>query len=241
MLGLQRALSLIFPDQCLLCPELVESNGGLCASCWRDMPFIRGAVCDACGAPLPGSDVEPGDHCDDCLSLTRPWSRGRAALSYRDAGRRLVLLLKHADRPDLAGPAAAWLEKSGKSALLPDTLLVPVPIHRARLLSRRYNQSAELCRALARRTGLPYCGDALIRTRRTVIQDGLGVDARFTNVAGAIRFNPRRQELLAGRRVCIVDDVMTSGATLAACAEACRQAQSGEVFVLALARVTKDH
>ena len=239
MLGLQRALSLIYPNQCLLCPELVETSGGLCGACWRKMPFLRGLVCDACGTTLPGAEDDPGAQCDDCLTRARPWDRGRAALSYRDAARKLVLKLKHGDRPDLARPAAAWLEAAARPFLTPDLLLLPVPIHKSRLLSRRYNQSVELGRALARRTGLAFCPDALIRTRRTVVQDGLGVDARFANVDGALVPNPKRLRVLDGREVCIVDDVMTSGATLSVATDACLEAGATRVCVVVLARVEK--
>lgn len=241
MLGMQRALSLVYPDQCILCPELVERSGGLCPTCWRAMPFLRGLVCDACGLGLPGI-AEGGDDvlCDDCLTIARPWVRGRAALGYRDAGRRLVLMLKHGDRPDLAGPASTWLEAAGRPLFTPETVLVPVPIHWSRLLRRRYNQSAELTRALARRTGLPHCSDALVRTRKTPVQDGLTADGRFLNVAGSMAAHPKRAHMLRGRDVCLLDDVMTSGATLAVAAEACLEAGARQVCVLVLARVAKE-
>lgn len=239
MLGMQRVLSLIYPDQCLLCPEAVETSGGLCGACWRKMPFLRGLVCDACGTSLPGSEEDSGVICDDCLSMPRPWAKGRAALSYRDGARQMVLKLKHGDRPDLAKPAAAWLQAAAQTLLTPEMLLLPVPIHASRLLARRYNQSVEMSRALARRTGLEFCPDALIRTRSTVVQDGMGVDARFANVAGAIAPNPKRHGVMAGRKVCIVDDVMTSGATLSVASEACHEAGATQVCVLVLARVEK--
>lgn len=239
MLGMQRALSLIFPDQCVLCPELVETSGGLCASCWREVTFLRGLVCDACGAALHGEDDGVAALCDDCLSTPRPWDRGRAAFSYGGTGRRLVLALKHGDRPDLTGPAAQWLERAGAPFLEPETLLVPVPIHWSRLLRRRYNQSVELARALSRRTGHQLCPDALVRVRRTMVQDGLGVDQRFANVVGAIEAHPRRREMLEGRNLCLIDDVMTSGATLSAAAKACHDVGATRVSVLVLARVEK--
>lgn len=241
MLGMQRALSLVYPDQCLLCPELVERSGGLCPACWRDMPFLRGLVCDACGLPLPGvGEGDAGVLCDDCLTLTRPWVRGRAALAYRDAGRRLILMLKHGDRPDLARPASVWLEAAGRNMFTPETVLVPIPIHWSRLVRRRYNQSAELTRALSRRTGLAHCPDALARGRKTPVQDGLTADGRFLNVAGSMGAHPKRAQMLRGRDVCLVDDVMTSGATLAVAAEACLEAGARQVCVLALARVSKE-
>ena len=123
--------------------------------------------------------------------------------------------------------------------LTPGTVLVPVPIHWSRLLRRRYNQSAELGRALARQTGLRFVPDALIRTRRTPVQEGLTADGRFLNVAGSISVHARRADALIGRDVCLVDDVMTSGATLAAATEACLEAGARRVCVLVLARVEK--
>lgn len=239
MLGMQRALSLIYPDQCVLCPELVETAGGLCASCWRDVAFLRGLVCDRCGASLPGDDDGSDVFCDECLVTWRPWEKGRAVFSYRGAGRRFILALKHGDRPDLAGPAAVWLAHAGRPVLRRESLIVPVPIHWSRLLKRRYNQSVELARALSRNTDLDFCPDALVRVRRTPIQDGLGVEQRFANVADAITPHPRRRSILQGREVCLIDDVMTSGATLGAATEACLDAGARRVSVLVLARVEK--
>lgn len=239
MRQLQRALSLIYPDQCIVCDTLVETSGGLCASCWRQTPFISGLVCDACGVSLPGQDDDGPVHCDDCLAVARPWESGRAVLTYRDVGRRIVLSLKHGDRTDLAPSAAGWMQQAGKPLLTPDTLLIPIPIHWSRLIARRYNQAAELSRALAKRTGLDHCPDALLRTRRTVRQDGMTVDQRFANLNGAIVPNPRRAEKLNGRHVCLIDDVMTSGATLTIAAGAALEAGARRVCILVLARVEK--
>jgi predicted amidophosphoribosyltransferase len=237
MLGLQRALSIIYPHQCVLCAAQVENEGGLCGACWKDTPFIDGLVCDACGVPLPGYDTG-GARCDDCIRAPRVWSAGRAALRYEGNGRRIVLALKHGDRIDLAQPAAGWMESAGHEVLTPDTLLVPVPIHWSRLLRRRYNQAAELSRALAKRTGLEACQDALERTRRTVPQAG-PVAQRQANIEGSVRPNPKRLEVLSGRRVCLIDDVMTSGATLNACAASAYDAGAEQVFIMVLARVAK--
>lgn len=239
MSRMQRALSLLYPDQCVLCPELVDGPGALCPSCWRDMPFLRGLVCDGCGAPLTGGSVAERAFCDDCISARRPWDCGRAALGYRDSGRRLVLALKHGDRPDLAWPAAAWMQSAGAQVLRPGTLLVPVPVHWSRLIARRYNQAAELTRALGRRAGLDVLPDALWRQKRTRVQDGMTVHQRHENLEGAIAAHRTRGALLRGREVCLIDDVMTSGATLAASTAACHDAGASRVSVLVLARVMK--
>lgn len=236
---LQRALSLIYPDQCIVCDTLVETSGGLCSTCWRRTPFIEGLVCDTCGVSLPGHDEGAIVHCDDCLGANRPWDKGRAVLAYRETGRRIVLALKHGDRTDLAPALAGWLARAGKELINPETVLVPVPAHWSRLVARRYNQAAELSRALAARSSLEHCPNALVRTRRTRRQDGMTVDQRFVNVTGAIALNPRRRTRIDGRNVCLIDDVMTSGATLAAGTQALLEAGAAEVCILVLARVEK--
>ena len=237
---MQAAVHLVFPPQCLSCDALVTTDFGLCARCWRETPFIAGLTCDCCGMPLPGDDPGHAVQCDDCLVIARPWSRGRAAMLYRDNGRRLVMALKHGDRLDLAKPAAGWLHRVAAPLLAPDTLLAPVPLHWLRMLKRRYNQSALLAGALARRTDLPHCPDLLIRARNTRSQEGRDREGRFANVADAFKVNPKRLWQVQGRPVLLVDDVMTSGATLAACAEACLAAGAARVDVVVLTRVAKD-
>lgn len=237
---MQAALHLIYPPQCLSCDERVTTDFGLCGPCWRDTPFITGLVCDQCGTPLPGSQDGSAALCDDCLTIARPWSQGRAALLYRDNARLLVLALKHGDRLDLARPAAQWLLHAAQPMLRPDMLVAPIPLHWLRLVRRRYNQSALLAAGLARLAGLDHCPDLLIRRRHTPSQEGRGREARFANMAGALHAHPRRAARIEGRHILLVDDVMTSGATLAAAAEACVAHGAAGVSVLVLARVAKD-
>jgi ComF family protein len=189
--------------------------------------------------PLPGEDDMGDVQCDDCMRIARPWSRGYAAMLYRDNARKLVLGLKHGDRTDLAKPSARWMV-----SMLPDvpqdTLVVPVPLHWLRFLKRRYNQAGLLAREVARQTGLTYLPDALQRPRATKPMDGVSRDSRFVAMESAIVPHPKRSSALQGRRVLLVDDVMTSGATLAAATEACKEAGADHIDVLVLARVAKD-
>jgi ComF family protein len=239
-LNFQTAVSLIYPPRCLCCGGQVDSDFGLCGTCWKDTPFIGGSICDLCGSPLPGDDHGDLLKCDDCMRTPRPWAKGRAALLYRNNAKRLVLALKHGDRQEIAEPAALWMSRVIEDLPLENALIVPIPLHWMRLLKRRYNQSALLAQALGRHIGLSVCPDMLQRQRRTQSMDGLTREVRFTSVKGAIRAHPRRRHRIAGRPVLLVDDVMTSGATLSSATDACLAAGSGPVYVVTLARVTKD-
>ena len=244
--GLQRLVGAlvdtVYPPVCLTCDATVLEMGTLCAACWRDTAFISGLVCEHCGSEQPGHPSDGPVICDDCLSHPRPWNRGRAVMAYGGAGRRLVLGLKYADRHDAVAPAAGWLLRATQPLLRADTIIAPVPLHRWRLFQRRYNQSALLAMALARRTERPCIPDLLRRVRTTGTQDGKSRDARFANVAGAFAAHPRHAARITGRHVLLIDDVMTSGATLSAATEACYLAGADAVDVAVLARVGRqDH
>lgn len=238
--AIQTALRLVYPPRCTICGGLVDSEFGLCGPCWRDTPVISGLVCDTCGVPLPGEDRGEAEQCDDCLRVARPWRRGRAALLYRDNGRKLILALKHGDRHDIVRLAAVWMAGAVRPILVEQALFVPVPLHWTRMIARRFNQSALLAQAVADRVGHAWCPDLLIRQRRTQVLDGLGPDARFGAVDAAIAVKPGRRHHIQGRPVVIVDDVMTSGATLSACVQACFAGGAQDVCILTLARVAKD-
>ncbi len=237
---LHSALRAVFPPQCLTCGALVESRGGLCAECWRGTPFVLGLVCDLCGVPLPGTADGQAVHCDDCRAADRPWVQGRTVMLYAGGARRIVLGLKHGDRLDMVPTLGEWMAARARPLMTEGLIVAPIPLHWRRLFRRRYNQSAVLGRAMAKILGLPFHPDLLRRPAATHSQDGLGHAARAANLAGAIEANGKRAALLAGRPVLLVDDVMTSGATLDAATRACLAAGLGPVRVMTLARVAKD-
>jgi ComF family protein len=237
---IQTAVEFLYPPRCLGCGMMVDTDFGLCGPCWRDTPFIGGLVCEACGTPLQGGHDGHRIECDDCMKTPRPWHSGRSALVYKDRARQMVLALKHGDRAEIARPAALWMGRVARELVQDNMLIVPVPLHWTRLIKRRYNQSALLTQALGQELGLPHCLDALVRPRRTRMLDGISVEERFARLAGAIAVNSKRRHRITARPVLLVDDVMTSGATLGACAEALRAAGSREVYTVTLARVAKD-
>jgi ComF family protein len=227
---------MIYPPRCLACTEPTEAPHGLCPACWRDTHFIAGAACAKCGAPLMG-DAAAGDTCDGCRRHPPAWDRGAAAVVYEGAGRRVVLALKHGDRLDTVRPLATWMAAAGGALITDADVIAPTPLHWRRLVRRRYNQSAELAKRLGRIAGKPVAVDLLTRTRATIPQEGMDRVARAANQAGAFAVTPRRLKGLDGRAVLLIDDVLTSGATLSACADCLRGAGAVRVDVLALARV----
>ena len=227
----------IYPPRCLTCQELTAQGANLCAACWAETVFISGAVCDRCGTPLPG-DPAPDLCCDGCLANPPEWDRGRAAVVYRGAGRRGVLAFKHGDRLDMARPLAGWLARAGPEILVRGEVIVPVPLHWSRLFRRKYNQSAELARHLGRMADVAVVPDMLVRQRATKLQEGMTRAERIDNQSGAFVLHRRRD--VAGKRVVLVDDVMTTGATLSACAAVLREAGAAQIDALVLARVARD-
>lgn len=235
---LQSALEVLYPPRCLGCGGLVDSDGALCGTCWKETPFLTGLACRTCAEPLPGAEEDEA-YCDTCMRIDRPWSRGVAAMAYDGRGRDLVLALKHADRTDLAVPAGQWLARAVRPLGVEDWHIVPVPLHRWRRMRRRYNQSALIAASLARLLGRPWYPDALIRPSATISLQGLSFEERARVLDGAIVPHRRQGQALRGRNVLIVDDVMTSGSTFCAATEAAFSAGAANVCVAALARVIK--
>jgi ComF family protein len=228
-------INTVYPPRCLACTEATEQPHGLCPACWRETHFITGTTCDRCGVPLIG-EAGAEDVCESCRRHPPAWDRGRAAILYAGAGRRMVLALKHGDRLDTVATLAGWMATSGQTLLAGADIVAPVPLHWTRLVRRRYNQSAELARRLARQSGRGFVADLLTRRRATAPQDGNRA-ARAANQSGAFAVSRRHAAGLEGKAVVMVDDVLTSGATLSACADCLRGAGAARVDVLVLARV----
>jgi ComF family protein len=232
------AINLIFPQRCFVCGELIDSAGALCADCWGELSFMGPPSCACCGYPFEFA-VREGALCAACMKRPPPYSSARSALLYDDASRSLVLAFKHADRTRYADAFGHWLARAGAEFLPQADLLVPVPLHPWRLLRRRYNQSLLLAWGLARLTGCPVVPDMLVRRRNTISQGRLSRRARERNVRSAFKVRVGRKPILQGKTVILIDDVLTTGATVEACARALRAGGAAEVHVLTLARVVR--
>jgi ComF family protein len=232
-------VDLLLPPRCIGCGEIGPRQGELCAACWSSLRFIQPPLCRCCGLPLPHAVVgEP--LCGGCALAPPPYDHARAALAYDEASRDLILAFKHRERLAGVGAFTNWLLAAGGELLATADLVAPVPLHRWRLLWRGYNQSAVLALRLARRCGRACVPDLLVRRRATASQQGLGAEARQRNVtAAAFDLARRHRGRVEGARIVLVDDVLTTGATVGACATVLRRAGATQVDVLCLARVIR--
>lgn len=232
-------LDFLFPPTCAVCGAPTASAEGVCASCWRQLRPITAPLCPVLGLPF-AADPGSGAVSPQALQDPPPFDRARAAFVYDGVARALITRLKFADHPELARLCARTMAAAGDALLAGDPVLVPVPLHFTRHLHRRFNQSAELAREIARLTGRTHAPGLIRRRRRTRQQIGLNAAQRARNVAGAFTVDTRTAASLLGRRLLIIDDVLTTGATVSAMTRALNRAGFGQIDVLSFARVVSN-
>jgi ComF family protein len=237
--ALRAALGLVvdvaLPQLCASCREPV-GDAGLCPSCWAKLSFIAPPYCERLGIPF-AYDPGPGVLSMEAIADPPAYHRARAAVRYDDIARTLVHAFKYGDRLDLAPIMGRWMANAGRDLLPGIDALVPVPLHWRRQWARRFNQSALLAEIVAKTSGAPVSYRALKRVKATPQQVGLSQSARAQNVQGAFRVPPDGRAEVAGRRLLLIDDVLTSGATMDACARALLRAGAAQVDALVFARV----
>ena len=229
------ALDTLYPPICLACRAATSEAGALCSSCWRAMRFIERPFCDRLGTPFE-HDLGEGLLSPQAVTDPPVFQRARAVARFEDGpARRLVHRLKYSDRGELAAPMGAWMARAGADVLAEADAITPVPLHARRLWTRRFNQAAALGREIARRAGKPFEPALLRRIKATRSQVGLSREQRVQNMQGAFRAAPAA--LVQGRRIALVDDVLTSGATANAAARALLRAGAAQVDLIVFARV----
>jgi ComF family protein len=229
-----RLLDLVLPQRCPLCATPLDRGPALCGACWSALPLVVPPVCDVLGTPFPHA-MGSGAVSPAALAAPPVYARARSAALHEGPARRLVHALKFADRHEVAGLMARLMARAGRELLDPADAVLPVPLHPRRLFSRRFNQSAMLARDIARLSGRPLLLDVLMRKKPTRRQVGLTRRQRARNVQGA--FAVRDAEAIRGKRLVLVDDVLTTGATVEAAARVLLKAGAQEVCVLTFARV----
>lgn len=226
----------LFPPACPGCRRLVTEPFTLCGQCWPKLRFIERPWCEVLGTPF-SHEIGDGIVSADAIANPPPFARARAAVSYTGVARRMVMALKFNDRTELAPAMARWMMRVGAELVADADAIVPAPLHRVRFFQRRFNQSAELARALCKLSNKPFLPDAVSRIRATRQQVGLGVREREENVRGAFHVPPQARIQVHGRRILVVDDVYTTGMTAAALARTLLRAGAARVDVLTFARV----
>ena len=230
------ASNFILPPTCLACDTHVSEQGVMCPNCWGEMRFIEKPYCAVLGTPF-AYDLGEGALSADAIANPPVFKRARAVALYDNAARKIVQGLKFSDRTDLGPWMARWMVRAGQELLADNPLVIGVPLHRRRMFFRRFNQSAELARHIAMQAGLEYLPTSLHRVRATRQQVGLGAKERQRNVRGAFRVLTGQKINITGRRVLLVDDVLTTGATLEAASRALMRAGAKSVDCLTFARV----
>ena len=238
--NLRYVADLFLPPVCIRCHAPISTHGVLCAACWQGINFIMPPLCSRLGLPLPYASGEEPALSSMALRYPPAYGRARAAARFDGVMRDLIHGLKYADRHECVGLFGRLLVSAGSELLRDADMLMPVPLHRARLWKRRFNQAALLAGRLSKASGVPVERSALTRTRRTTSQVGLSRAERHRNVADAFAVAPAAVARIQGKRILLVDDVITTGATLEACARVLTAAGAAEVDCLALAIVVDD-
>ena len=240
MAGLaRRASDFLFPPTCPGCGRMLARHSGVCPACWQKITFIERPYCEVLGTPF-SHDLGAGMLCAEAIANPPDFDRARAVCAFNGTAKNLVHALKYRDRTELAPMLALWMARAGSEILAECDAIIPVPLHSRRLLSRKFNQAAELAGQISQLSGKPMLAAAVSRTRNTEHQVGLGRTGRAENVRGAVKVTERGKLEITGKRVVLIDDVYTTGATVSAMARAIRSSHAADISILTFARALPD-
>lgn len=235
---LKQATDMVLPPRCIVSGELVERQGMLSSKIWLDLNFISAPYCTRCGMPFEfevGQELE----CGDCLANQPAFDSARAALRYDEKSRDIILGFKHGDKTLAVKSFAPWLKRAAGERIDEADFILPVPLHRWRLIKRRYNQAALIALEFSKQTGIPAIPDGLLRVRHTPVQGHLKIKDREKNVRKAFAVNEKYMGALKQKSVILIDDVYTTGATVNECTKVLKKAGASAVHVLTVAKVVR--
>ena len=229
-------IDFVAPPKCLVCRDGVLEPASLCLACWANLKHIDAPCCNVLGTPF-AYDQGEGAISPAALAYPPDWDRARAAVAYDDASRPIVHALKYRDTMEAGLLMARLMTRAGRQIIQEADVVIPVPLHRFRLWSRRFNQAAFLSQQIAHQFVKPYRTDVLLRNKASRSQVGLSFDERRKNVAKVFHVTPEGIGHITGRRILLVDDVLTTGATAGSCAAVLKKAGAAHVNVLTFALV----
>lgn len=232
-------IDMLLPPRCIVTGDLVPEQGVLSPKAWAGINFISEPFCAHCGFPFD-YEVERGLKCTSCVQHEPPFISHRSAVLYTEESRSLILGFKHGDQTQAVDVFVPWLLRAGRDILSEVDIIAPVPLHYTRLLARRYNQAALMVQGLSQHTNATICLDLLKRVKATQTQGYLSAKERFKNVKRAFALSEHYKNEIKGKRILLIDDVYTTGATIKECSKALLKAGAGDVYALTLARVVRD-
>ncbi|MGH1455629.1 MAG: ComF family protein [Alphaproteobacteria bacterium] len=234
-----RGIDVILPPRCPVNGDMVDVHGMISGEVWQNLEFVSAPFCGCCGIPFDfDTDAHEGQ-CMACITKPPSYNSARSALRYNDTSRNIILGFKHGDKTHSVHSFTPWLKRAGSDMLAQADFLIPVPLHRARLLSRRYNQAGVIADALSKDTGVRHLPLSLKRVRATPSQGHLKTDERIQNVRKAFAVRKQYESDLIGKNIVLIDDVYTTGATVNECTKVLKKAGVSRVDILTLARVVK--
>lgn len=234
----QAFLQIVLPPTCISCSDIVEMQGQICGSCWGDVAFIGKYKCHCCGLPF-AFDMGKSAHCQHCIATKPEFKKVRAVCKYEGTGRRLAAKLKFHDKTHIAGSMGRMMFNAGAEVLKGADIIAPIPLHKRRQFWRKYNQAALLANELANYDAeKEYASQLMKRIRATIPQTQLAYAKRQENVEDAFVVDDTID--VQGKTILLIDDVMTTGATMNSCAKSLKDAGAKKVNGLVFARVTVD-